>query len=735
VRTLWLATLLSLIFFALPAHSHEGRPVNVQLREREPGLFLVQWQVPKALPIEAMPSPVLPEPCDEEGERVVLDQPASWLNRQLYRCPEGLAGKTMEIHYPLHNPSLTTLVRVEFLTGERYAHVLGPAERSWRIPGLGAADVGASLRLARDAVLGGVRHVFQNLIHLVFLIAVCLMGVQHAFRFVTAFSLGQLVAVPVAVGIGVRVDPAAAEIAVAVAALLLAREAMNPRQEWRQLAVIVAGAGVLHGMGVAALVSPDPISSRIVWQGLVQAVVGMDAAILILVLVLGAAGRLPVRSMRSATPRRALAYGVGGSAFALALVFATAEQAGDVTARQAAVRLPGIVSPSAIDPLPGSRRVAPRRPEAGIESYLAIEPFEVRHEVLIRLGALTDLVGVDSGEGNYLEIEDQELISGRLGEMVAASSSVQIDGEVADGIVERLDFMTVGEQGALPRPAPVREEVDEAVVGVTITYLTADTPEEVIMAWESFPEPVISIPATVTDPEASLSTTLTATAPSVRWENELVDDPIPTVSEVNVEPAKLAMPLLSLPLFALSALLAIAALRRRRPMVSFTLARILLALGLVVGPWADIAIPVPSRAGSAPSQGEAKRILAGILPNVYRALEFRDESAAYDRLAVSVTGETLTEVYLDHRRALEMEERGGARARVEAVEVLDVAEVHARDDGGFDARASWTVGGTVTHFGHRHFRQNRYDARVAVLPVEGNWKIRSIKVVEQERVR
>jgi hypothetical protein len=120
---------------------------------------------------------------------------------------------------------------------------------------------------------------------------------------------------------------------------------------------------------------------------------------------------------------------------------------------------------------------------------------------------------------------------------------------------------------------------------------------------------------------------------------------------------------------------------------------------------------------------------------VYRAFEFREESAAYDRLAVSVTGETLTDIYLEHRRALDMEERGGARARVEAVEVQEVRSVEPATDGGFEAEASWTVGGTVTHFGHRHFRQNRYDTRVEVVPVDGTWKIRTVEVLEEERLR
>ncbi len=116
-------------------------------------------------------------------------------------------------------------------------------------------------------------------------------------------------------------------------------------------------------------------------------------------------------------------------------------------------------------------------------------------------------------------------------------------------------------------------------------------------------------------------------------------------------------------------------------------------------------------------------------------MQFPTETTVYDRLALSVTGETLTEVYLEHRRAVEMEERGGARARVEAVEVMDVTSVAPLSAGGFIAEATWTVGGTVTHFGHRHFRENRYDASISLVPVDGSWKIQSIEVFDEKRVR
>jgi len=246
---------------------------------------------------------------------------------------------------------------------------------------------------------------------------------------------------------------------------------------------------------------------------------------------------------------------------------------------------------------------------------------------------------------------------------------------------------------------------------------------------------VPSVPATVIDHESSGSVMLSPAGSTVTWENQLLDDPIPTVASVAVEPPKLPVPLLSLALFPIAVILGVAAVRGHSRAVSLAGTRIALAAAMLAAPIGRAAVTVPVRFNSVPSEREARRILAGVLPNVYRAFEFRDEATVYDRLALTVTGETLSDAYLEHRRAMVMEERGGARARVEAVEVVEVQDIEPGEDGGFEARAVWTVGGTVTHFGHRHFRQNRYDVQVSLVPVDETWKISSIEVLEEERIK
>ena len=99
-----------------------------------------------------------------------------------------------------------------------------------------------------------------------------------------------------------------------------------------------------------------------------------------------------------------------------------------------------------------------------------------------------------------------------------------------------------------------------------------------------------------------------------------------------------------------------------------------------------------------------------------------------------VTGEQLVDVYLESRRALELESRGGALVRTDEVVVRDVRSVRRTNDGGFELDAVWTVGGSVNHFGHEHFRQNRYDAFITVVPSGDTWKIAGVELIDERRV-
>jgi len=583
-------------------------------------------------------------------------------------------------------------------------------------------------------VMQGVRHFFDAWVHIAFWLAICLVGsVGTSVRLVTAFSAAQIVAVVLSSVLGSGLPIVLAEGGVAIGAVLLAGEAFRPVGERRQLIGIAIVSGLVHGLGLGGMLPAPPSFAGIEWLYSVLAVLGMDAVLLTLALAAAWLGQFVAGRLWSHVLGRALGLAVGGTAVAMALVLLFSNPVAPAEAGLDTSRLPVATGAGSAAGMPASRRVAQQTSQSGVQSFLAVEPFEIRHEVLVRLKDVAEEINL--GANGTLEIDDQADIKQRLQEMVLPLATVSIDAETASPIVDRVDFLTVGTQGVLPRPEPVAEVVDEAFIGVTVVYLTPRTPEAVTLRWESFDGVMSEIPATVSDPEFSQTMTLTAEAPEIEWQNNLSEDPIPVVNAVAIEPMELPVPLISIPLLIVSIVLLVAAIRGKRSAVNFALARVALAIGLIVAPIGEMAVALPSSLGSVPSTGEARRILAGVLPNVYRAFEFREESDAYDRLAVSVTGDTLSEIYLEHRRSLEMEERGGARARVETVEVPEVRQVSPAENGGFVADAVWVVGGTVTHFGHRHFRQNRYDARVSLVPVDNTWKIHTIELFDEERIR
>ena len=67
-------------------------------------------------------------------------------------------------------------------------------------------------------------------------------------------------------------------------------------------------------------------------------------------------------------------------------------------------------------------------------------------------------------------------------------------------------------------------------------------------------------------------------------------------------------------------------------------------------------------------------------------------------------------------------------------EVRDVRNVTRQEDDTFAVDAIWTVNGSVIHFGHTHYRQNRYHAVVSILRDEGAWKICRLDLIDEQRV-
>ena len=94
----------------------------------------------------------------------------------------------------------------------------------------------------------------------------------------------------------------------------------------------------------------------------------------------------------------------------------------------------------------------------------------------------------------------------------------------------------------------------------------------------------------------------------------------------------------------------------------------------------------------------------------------------------------MSEIYLQNRQAMALENRGGARASVDEIKILDVTDITRTSDDAVVANTIWTVRGSVNHFGHTHYRQNQYQALVSFINDNQIWKINSIETIDEKRI-
>ena len=382
-----------------------------------------------------------------------------------------------------------------------------------------------------------------------------------------------------------------------------------------------------------------------------------------------------------------------------------------------------------------------RHHKSALMSFLYVEPYEVRHEILTRVRDLETWMDLGLRGDEYIEINELEPLKQRIGSFLLGRNPVFIDGEARKPILDRSNYVKVALTGIKLMEKPERLEIDTAIIGVIITYITDGMPQKVTVEWELFNDQVERVPATATDPAGPLPTFLTPEDNIHTWTNYLKNYKIPTVQQIDVAGSlgELRLPLITLLCLAgvlVAGLWTLLRARRRKPLrVPLVAAALLLATGAAAYPFASITITRPTLMAGEINDERAEALLQTLLKNVYRAFDFREEEDVYDKLALSVSGDLLSEIYLQNRRSMAIKQAGGAQAKIKEISVEKVSAERIDGDGlGYALHGRWTALGRVGHWGHVHQRKNRYEAVVTISAQEGVWKITGLELMDEQRI-
>jgi len=371
-----------------------------------------------------------------------------------------------------------------------------------------------------------------------------------------------------------------------------------------------------------------------------------------------------------------------------------------------------------------------RQYDSPLNVFLYVEPYEVRVEIIARPRDVQEWTDVGIGGLKTIPIEIQEEVKQKVAGFFAETLDFTIDGAPIEPVLDRVNFLERTLRTSTVINPPRDLDAASGTLGVIFLHPTTGYPQEANVIWKHFIDRVDRIPAAATDEAGPLRFFLVPDDNILWWKNFLKNPTMPILIDVQAPPSSAIRGVEVLSWIALAVMglfvfkNGIAAARGKgslRRVIAMVAAFIAIAGGSFV-----------TTQSSRIDDERAEEIVTSLLHNVYRAFDFREEETIYDTLAHSVSGELLTQTYLETRRGLELASQGGARAKVQEIEMLDVdAESEGR---GFRALSTWNVAASVGHWGHIHQRRNQYIAELTVEPVDGVWKITSLELIEENRL-
>lgn len=366
--------------------------------------------------------------------------------------------------------------------------------------------------------------------------------------------------------------------------------------------------------------------------------------------------------------------------------------------------------------------------------FLYAEPYEIRQEALVRVRAAADLVGLDVTE-KKLQAEKAQSLAEAVVNEIEKRSRMTIEDRVIIPDFDRGAFMRVGMRGLEFLEQGETVDLDAHILGLIWSAPVDGLPEQAQLEWGWFDDTGTEIPAYSIDAAGPFLSPITKEEPILTWTNHFKVDPYPDVVEIGI--ADRAM--LSTEVYVLGGIALFGAgigafgLARRKTdgSMSFYAGLTVAVLGI-----AGVAYASHQNAKRIPTlaQEQLVTLTEGLLNNVYRAFNFRTEDQVYDRLALTLNGNALEQVYLAQREALRIDGAGDAKARVNALNVRETL-LNSQEKGMLNIRTDWTVTAQVGHWGHAHTRTNAYLAELEIVPVDGSWKIMDFEVLREDRLQ
>lgn len=375
--------------------------------------------------------------------------------------------------------------------------------------------------------------------------------------------------------------------------------------------------------------------------------------------------------------------------------------------------------------------------DAAAQGFLSIEPYEIRQTFVVRVDALLPDFAAATAE---IKVADHPSVFSQVLEKLSGKCPLTLDGDSKpiEFTHERSEFIRSDPQLSIVTDDREIIPAGEAVIAVVFAASRPGFPRSASITWDLFPNGTDSVEVTFRSPSDKQLFTLSPEQAAATWDVPETEA-LPQLEKLPLPPPqpRLSIPLLSIVFGAFAAIIALLSRRlgeRTPPAFGlFVIALLIMAFGS--WKYGRLIIAHPFKAPPTVNAEQADEITYALLINLYHAFDYRDEAAIYDTLAKSVSGDLLERIYLEIRRSLILEDQGGAKVRINNVDLRrclpEALTGDEQDPRGFRADCEWVAIGDVTHWAHTHTRLNRYGAELTIAPIDGAWKMTGLEILEE----
>ena len=484
--------------------------------------------------------------------------------------------------------------------------------------------------------VSGLKHWSFNLVHLLFILALVIaVPKRKGYSLLLAFSIGQMTAMVLAELHIFAHELLFADLILLLLTLYIAYSLLRSKEP-KQLPLLVFFSAFLHALSFGYELHAEDLLmvQRIQAMFAFNVAIDLGNFIVATVLLIAISG---IRKWQK--PGSFLPVLTGSlSVFCILLIFndnilAGRKQILDFQASEQEI----LVQTRANSPLIGNNAIAKSKGfmSTPIMVLLSVEPYETRKEILIAGSEVYNILGMNEAAQTF-PIETQHEIKRRLEKLINASDTTFINNKINRAQKVLVNFVTLGKGGVSIKETAVEESITNAIIGISVNYLTPDFPDSIQFNWHLFPESG-QIDLSLVDPHATFAGLITPSDNAVKWKSRIKGFKLPAIEPIEVKNEAIAIVS-----YLIWLILGIVSLRQwftERSLLHKTSVKIvlisILILGFILFPFVRPALGITALSHSKPSSEKGEVILNDLLSNVYRAFDRKQENLVYDLLAAS----------------------------------------------------------------------------------------------------